>query len=89
MRSQEILNGVKIGYYICLIMLLLIFAVNYGFTDWQKVTKDFNEGLSKAMETVTCEIKTDEIYYKGMCTGDTKDFIYNMTVVLNANNKNK
>lgn len=70
-------------FYLILAIGLIIFVVNYGFTDWEEVSANLDKTMENTLNAVRCEIDYNGFHYKGICSDKEEifNFMENITKV--------
>ncbi len=66
----------QIIWYVILIVVTFVFVINYGFTDWEKVSGDFVKATEDILEGIDCTIDYQDFHYEGMCLNQEEIFAF-------------
>jgi len=84
-RIKSILSNI---FIIVMIFGSVVFIVNWGFTDWDKLSDEFQESSTQLLNGIHCEIDYKDFHYEGLCT-DRKEIFDFIKDVETYNNYTK
>ena len=78
--NKDILKISKSIFYLVLTLGMIIFTVNYAFTDWESVGDDIESAVEDLTKLMDCKIvyKTNDMYFShdGLCLDEQRQEIF-------------
>lgn len=79
-RLRKVINMRKIKnisstiFILIMTIGLIIFIINWGFVDWDEVSKEYTDTALELLDSVHCEIDYKDFHYKGLCVDRNEIF---------------